>query len=266
MAAYGYGLLKENAFLGFSAELKTGAWGDIATKKWDGTTSAADLIQAPQPVIWKIRLTWGIAAVLASLGAPRLVDLDADWDAAQRRLYHGVAAARDDKNKAVQKAADRLAAALLTGAGTAQTNFSLDDEVDFGRAQIAATSKGGPLADDAEKLNLGAQLADVQKATDALAAALGRSNGQKRHAPSKQLRLALSECAAAFNAVHEQVAWFVAKTPPGTDRDGLAALLQPLDELLSRNGPVTAVAAEPGGEVGGEVSGAPGEGEKPGPA
>jgi hypothetical protein len=90
------------------------------------------------------------------------------------------------------------------------------------------------IAADAKKVKLSDALVDVQKSTEALANALGRSSGEKRKAPSKQLRDALRECAAAFNSVHDEITWFVSKTPPGAERDRLVALLGPLDALLER--------------------------------
>ena len=49
---------------------------------------------------------------------------------------------------------------------------------------------------DAVADGLADALADVQKTTEALALALGRSTREKRKSPSKQIRDAISECAA----------------------------------------------------------------------
>jgi hypothetical protein len=62
----------------------------------------------------------------------------------------------------------------------------------------------------------------------------------------------VAECAAAFNAVHDDLVWFAGRTPPGAERDNLDALLKPLDDLLARHQPVAStqpapeVPAEPG--------------------
>ena len=239
MAAHGYGNVPDRGFIAFDRELNDGAWNDISLV---GIEDAAKLdisvlLTTPLPAVWKLRLRWGIATVLASLGAPSLTKLDEIWDGAERRLFHHIAIGVDSDNANVRAAADRLRAQLLLGAGTAQTLLSYDDEVDFGRRQIALTREGAPLAADAKKVKLESVLADVEKATDALADALGRTSGEKRKTPSKQLRDALGECAAAFNSVHEDLNWFVGKTAPGAERDRFHALLQPLTALLARNEP-----------------------------
>jgi hypothetical protein len=248
MAARGYGNVPDRAFIAFERELEDSAWKSISTKKYDepAKESAAALLNADPPVVWKVRLRSGIGAVLAALGAPALNTLDNAWDAAQRRLFHRIAAGIDDENRDVRDAADRLLAGLLSGTGTAQTQLDCNAEVDFGRHQIKLTTGGGHLAADAKKLKLADALADVQKTTEALAKALGRSSGEKRKPPSRQLRDAVAECAASFNAVHDDLAWFISRTPRGSERDHLEALLAPFEALLARTtaAPVASPAPE----------------------
>jgi len=101
-------------------------------------------------------------------------------------------------------------------------------------------------------------LAEVARTTEALAKGLGRATGQKRRPPSRRVREAVNECVAAFNGVHGDLEWFLSHTPPGADRDRLAALAGPLDALLSRHAPPAggAVAAEePEAPAGPEVKG-----------
>jgi len=247
MAVFGYGIVADRGFVAFEPELEEGAWSEVATKKYDDAAkeNAAALLAAPQAVVWKLRLRGGIATVLAALGAPSVVELDSAWDSTQRRLFHRIGAAADDTDRTVRAAADRLAKQLLSGGGTGQTMFDLDDEVDFGRNQIALTQKDGPLAADAAKLKLGDVLGDVAKTTEALAKGLGRASGSKRRPPSRVLREAVAECAAAFNGVHSDLAWFLSKTPPGADHDRLAALAAPLEALLSRHEAPAAAPADP---------------------
>lgn len=241
MAGYGYGSIPDRGFIAFEQELDTGAWKQISTKKHEGDAGdVTALLQAPPPVVWKVRLRRGISSVVAALGAPSLAALDQAWDAAQRRLFHRIAVGIDDDDREVRDAADRLRAQLLLGSGTAQTQLDADAQVDFGRQQMALAGDNGPLAADAKKLKLGDALADVAKTTEALAKALGRAAGTKRRPPSRKLRDALAECAAAFNAVHDELAWFVERVPAGADRDHLAALLKPLDALLARHQPAAA--------------------------
>lgn len=236
MAALGYGSINDRAFVAFADELEEGAWRDIVTKKYEkeAKESASALLAAPQPVVWKLRLRFGIGGIVEALGVPSLALLDAGWDASQRRLFHRIATAVDDNDRAVRDAADRLAARLLLGTGTAQTQLDYHAEVDFGRNQIAIT-QAGPLAADVKKIKLEDALADVKKATEDLAGGLGRSAGEKRKAPSKALREAVAECAGCFNAIHEQIDWFARRTPKGPERDTLTALLAPLEALLERS-------------------------------
>jgi hypothetical protein len=239
MAAYGYTSVADRGFVGFDGELNQGAWAEIATQAHENAAknNAAALLDAPRPVVWKLRLRWVIAELLGVLAAPTLESLDKTWDAAQRRLFHHIAIGVDNDDAAVRAAADRLRTNLLSGTGTAQTQLSYEDEVDFGRKQIALTGEGGPLHADAKKVKIGNALADVHKATDSLAQALGRSGGEKRKAPSKRLRDALAQCASTFNAVHDDLDWFIENTPAGANRDRLTALLSPLEKLLERVGP-----------------------------
>lgn len=250
MPGQGYGVVTDSGFIGFEAELNEpeGAWGQIVTKKWEkgAESSAASLLDAPRTVEWKLRLRFGLGALIAALGAQSLGELDAAWDSAQRRLFYRIASARDDKNPAVRAAGDRLAAGLLAGTGTFQTTYDLEGEVDFGRKQIALTNPDkGPLAADAKKAGLEIVLADIHQATEDLAKAIGRPAGKKRKVPSKQLRDALGQCVSAFNAVHDNLLWYIEHTPAGPDRDKLSALLAPLDALLERHTPAAVTAATP---------------------
>lgn len=237
MASFGYSNVTDRGFVAFGEELEQGAWGEVPTGKLvdKARGNAAALIDAPHPVVWKLRLRWAIDGVVAALGAVSLVDLDGAWDACQRRLFHRIGAGVDDKDKAIRAAADRLRAGLLLGNGTGQTQLDYDQEVDFGLQQLALTKSGGPLAADAKKVGIADVLGDIDAATAALAAGIGRRGGAKRKAPSRALREAMVACVAAFNGVHDAIAWFVESTPPGKDRDGLSALLAPLDALLARH-------------------------------
>lgn len=53
--------------------------------------------------------------------------------------------------------------------------------------------------------------------------------------PSKRLRDAVAACAGDFNAVHDEIAWFLANVPAGPNRERLTALLEPLQALLARH-------------------------------
>lgn len=235
--AQGYGAVTDSGFIGFAGELQRGAWGDVATKKWEGGAedAAASLLGAPAEAMMKLLLRGSISRLLVALGATSLVDLDAAWDSSQRRLFHRIAEARDSEDPVVRAAADRLAAGLLPpSGGTEHTNYDLDGEVDFGEKQVALAAEGGPLHADVKKTKLEGALADVKKTTEALAKGV-RPTGEKRKSRSIKVREALSDCVTAFNTVHETLHLLAAGTPKGAARDHVTSLMEPLDQLLGRH-------------------------------
>ncbi len=247
-SGFGYANVADQGFVAFDRELNEAPWSSIATKKYDDAAkdSLAALRDAPLQVVWKIRLRRGIARVLAALGAKSIVDLDAAWDGAQRRLQLRIDLAAASEDASVRAAAEELREQLLVGpSGTAQIIWNFDDEIDFGRTQIARTQPGEPLAAAVKKLKLEPELSDIAKKTEALAEGFGRGTGEKRRTPSKQVRAAMTDCIAAFNAVHNDLVWLRNETSSGPDRDLLTALLAPLEALLSRNTPAAAKEAGP---------------------
>jgi hypothetical protein len=254
MARFGYSFVSDKGFVAFAHDLNEGAWKDISIKKYDvpDRMPALSLLEAPRPVVWKLRATWAIAALREILGGASeeaLAQLDSDWDSAQRKLYYHLGGASEDKDSGKREAAERLRGALLRGSGTAQTTLGYDDEVDFGRHQLAIL-RSDPLAVDAKKVGLAAVVKQIEESTEALAKALGRGPGQKRSSPrSIRLREALTECSAAFNWIHQDLAWTAEHTPPGPARSQLDNLLAPFTALLSRFPPTSGAK---GGAAGGE--------------
>jgi hypothetical protein len=248
MPGFGYSYVTDKAFVAFLHDLSEGAWKDVSITKHDKPDRqlAPAMLDASHPVIWKLRIAWAIASLKDALGSATLDKLDADWDSAQRRLHHQLGALAEDKKADVREAAGRLQGLLLQGGGTGQTSFDYDAEVDFGREQIQLT-KEGQAAADVKKLKLGDLLKDIATTTEALAKGLGRTAGGKRPAaPSARTRDAIGECTAAFNGVHDDIAWFVAHTSNGPARDHLTALQAPFEALLARNPPPVAAKAAPG--------------------
>jgi hypothetical protein len=171
-----------------------------------------------------------------------LDELDASWDSCQRKVNYRLAEHAESKEPEVQKAAERLRAQLLHGGGSGQTSFDYDQEVDFGRNQIEL-SKEPAAAADVKKLKMGDLLQEIADTTEALAKGHGRAPGTKRSgAPSIQQREAHTACSAAFNGVHDEIAWFIENTENGSDRDKLIELQAPFEALLARNPPRAAVA------------------------
>jgi hypothetical protein len=239
MTRYGYGYVPEKGFISFLSDLSEGVWNDISIKPYDHPEQklAPTLLQGSSPPLrWKLRATWAITTLRDAVGAgPAVLDqLDVDWDSTQRKLHFILGGAGEDKNPSRRDAAERLRGALLLGNGTAQTLLSWDEEVDFGRQQLALTAEG-PLADDSRRLGLHAVLKEVEETTEALARGLGRSPEQKRGvARSIRLRSALAGCAAAFNGIHHEIAWFLDHTEDGDTRVRIEQMLAPFQALLDR--------------------------------
>ncbi|WP_437925967.1 hypothetical protein WMF37_44075 [Sorangium sp. So ce291] len=250
MAAYGYSFVTDKAFSAFARDLDQGAWKSVSIAKYDvpNRVPTALLLEAPKPVIWKVRALWSIAALDEALGvasAAALAELDTEWDASQRALHLFLASAAESKDPAQRDAAVRLRGALLAGAGTEQTRYTYDAEVDYGWHQVAVAGKA-PLAADVKKVGAGPHLERVEEATEALAKGLGRSSGQKRAvARSKRIREAVVACTQAFNAIHDDIGWLIEHTPSGKHRELLEALHAPFLALLERSPQRGSAAAAP---------------------
>jgi hypothetical protein len=241
MAGYGYSYVTDKGFSAFARELEQGVWKEISIKKYnvEDRKPSSPLLDVPRPATWKLRIHWCIADLDAALGitSEELGQLDSEWDAAQRALNLFLASEAESEDAGRRAAAGRLRASLLDGAGTEQTKYTYDAEVDFGYQQLSRAGKE-PLEADAKLLGLGPYLQRVERATAALARGLGREPGKKRTmAPSKRLREALAACTTAFNAVHEDLTWLTEHTPPGKHREYLEALHAPLLALLDRYPP-----------------------------
>ncbi len=242
MSGYGYSYVSDKAFVAFAHHLRQGAWGNvsIATYEGEGKKLDAAALDAPHPVLWKLRIVLVITALKQALGSGKLDVLDAGWDSSQRRLDFRLAERADDPDPDVRAAASRLRRQLLRGKGTEQPSYDFDAEVDFGRKQVEL-AKQEAIAADIKKLKVDDLFHDIEKATEALAGGLGRKPGGKRTGPpSVQQRDALAACTAAFNGVHDHIAWFIENTPNGPARDALEALQAPFASLLARNPPTQA--------------------------
>jgi len=238
MAGHGYSYVSNKGFSAFGHELEQGAWKDIAIATYDvaDRRPASPLGEAPVLVTLKLRAAWMIRDLDDALGASREVraELDGEWDAAERALNLYLASEAEHKDPLRRAAALRLRSSLLAGAGTEQTNYDYDAEVDFGLQQISRARKA-PLADDVALLGLDSYLQRVEDATNSLAKGIGREPGQKRAgAPSKRLREATAACSATFNAIHETLSFLIEHTRTGKERDRIEALRAPFVSLLDR--------------------------------
>lgn len=237
MARLGYGSISAKAFIAFGVDLKDGTWAplDDAPHKLPGGGIKASALGAPLPVLWKLRLTTSIAALEGAVGSEAITEVDAAWDSAQRRLHYELLARTEDADAAMKAAAARLRGLLLIGGGSGQTALDYDAEVDFGRQQLAL-AKEAKAAADVALLGLEARLTEAAEATERLAAAIGRRAGQARQgAPSDLRREAVAACARAFNAVHEDLDFYLGALEKGPDRERVRELRAPLEALLARS-------------------------------
>ena len=244
MTAFGYSYVSDKAFVAFSHDLSEGAWKSVSIAKYDTPDQLllSFAHDAPLPVLWKLRITWVLASLKHALGSGKLDELDGAWDSVQRRIHHRLAENEESRDGEVRQAATRLRARLLDGGTTGQTMFGYDEEVDFGRQQVEL-AKEAQVASDIKKLKLGELLTEIAEATEALAKGTGRKAGMKRAgAPSAQQREAVTACSAAFNGVHDDIAWFIEHTPSGPERDRYTQLQAPFEALLARNPPRGAAA------------------------
>jgi hypothetical protein len=245
MTPCGYGNVPEKAFLAFRRDLSEGAWRDISLEgdEYLGQGLASPLLHASPPG-WKLRVTIAIASLRDTLGARSAIldRLDADWISIQRKLHAQLSSARQDRAEAKREAAERLRGALLLGDGTAQTILGWDEEVDFGRRQVALTQEG-PLAGDARMVGLAFLLKAVEDTTEALARGLGRGPGQKRSSVrAARMRESRAACAAVFRGIHGEIAWLLDHTDHGATRARLSLLLAPFQALLDRYPPESSAA------------------------
>ena len=145
--------------------------------------------------------------------ADELTSLDRAWDASERRVNSQIAVHEDSEDPARAAAAARLRAALLSGAGSAQTVLSWEQEVDFGRKQVELASQA-PLSDDVALLELQPFIDDISEKTEALSNVL-RQEGSSSAPRSNRIREALVGCRQSFNRVHDDLLWHQEHVPSG---------------------------------------------------
>jgi hypothetical protein len=246
MARNGYGTVDDKGYVSFAGAFEEGAWKDISIKKHDSEEMIAlsPFASTPAAIVWKLSGTWGIRRLVQAMSVGNSVELDNEWDSAQRSFSAGVASEEDHQDPAHRAAAGRIRTALLDGAGTGQTQYDIDKEYDFGKKQLRLAEEKD-LAADLKLTGLAPKLERIREATLALGEGTGREPGKNRaKARSLRIRDALQECSAAFNGIHDDLVWAIAHTASGPDRDKLEKMLEPFQALLDRY-PATATAASP---------------------
>ena len=125
----------------------------------------------------------------------------------------------------------RLQKMLLLGAGMGQTKLKYQEEVDYGRKQVALASQGQAAA-DVMLLGLGAMLGDIALATEALALAI--DHGHSVHAPYRRKAKATMACVATFEWAAATLTWLIENAGASPERDLAAQLLGSLEDLVAR--------------------------------
>jgi hypothetical protein len=105
------------------------------------------------------------------------------------------------------------------------------EEVDFGRKQIAMVSTG-QAATDIALLELGPMMNEIALATESLASAIG--HGETAAPPYARRAKAVSECVATFDHAAESLEWMIAHGGNGPERDIAIDLYASLEDLAHR--------------------------------
>jgi hypothetical protein len=239
VAKFGYFRVPDTAFVAFARDLAQGAWAAVASHPVPFTDPGfvASLMDAPLLVGLKARALYDIDFLSHCLliGVTETDRADNEWDTSQRLLHLDLAREELSPDLARRAAAQRLRVSLLKGGTTAQTRYSLDDEVDFGRYQ-GKTALNREVAADITLLELGARMTEIGERTETLATLIGRDARKgKRLSRSSKLRQATSTCVGTCSAIHDQLDWLLDRLPPDASREQLDALRAPFLDLLARH-------------------------------
>ncbi len=230
MSQLSFAYIPLTGFAAFKATLATSPWSQVDTSAYNDP--AKPLWDAPLLVAVKVRVSRAVHGVLvASLGAGSARTCDQTWDGCQKRLNHGIGIHLASADNAQRDAALRLKTMLLLGAGEGQTRLRYQEEVDFGRKQVALVASGQGAA-DAALLGLTSTINEIAVATEALALAIG--HGESVVAPHARRSKAVASCVLTFAWAAEYLDWMVSQAGPGDERAVAMNLLDSLQELASR--------------------------------
>ncbi len=218
-------------FSAFHAKFTTGVWALIDISAYEGI-GATPLWSAPTLAVAKVRMKKAVMELLHAIdGAGSAKGCDQLWDGCQKQLNGLLGVSAVSNTSAKREAAARLQKILLLGAGEGQTRLRYQEEVDFGRKQVALVSQG-QAATDVALLGLTPVIAEIVAATDALAVAIGHGNSVR--APHRRKAMATMGCVATFGWAADSFAWMIEHAGTGPDRELAVALLATLDELITR--------------------------------
>lgn len=230
MSQPSFAYVPHTGFAAFNATLATSPWSLVDTSAYNDP--AKPLWNAPLLVAVKVRVSRTVQGLLvAAMGAGSARICDQTWDGCQKRLNHGIGMHLASPDHDKRDAALRLKKILLLGAGEGQTRLRYQEEVDFGRKQVALVASGQGAADVA-LLGLGSTMNEIAVATEALALAIGY--GESVVAPHARRAKATASCVLTFGWAAEYLAWMTSQAGAGDERALAMSLLATLDELASR--------------------------------
>lgn len=232
MAGRGYKGLTEKNLVGFHTELAAGGWASVDIG--DARKQTRGRGELPALAFFKLLVVEAIDGLVAAQGADNDVQrFDGPWDDAQRRLVLTVQLQCLDPDASVRADAEQVRAQLCPDGGTAMTALPADEEVDFARNQLAL-ARSPQLAPLVKRLGLGDLLDEVERRTDDLARAIGRGAGGAALPRSKRIERAHQNAVGAFNFAHTGLDRLADVAATAEEREHLAALLAPFNELLAR--------------------------------
>ncbi len=230
MSQLSFAYVPQSGFAAFHSTMTSSVWSLIDSSAY--ADPSKPLWDAPPLVMAKTRIQRTIHRLLVAMaGAGGAKGCDRAWDGCQKQLNGllGVYAASNEMAK--RDAAKRLQNTLLLGAGVAQTLLRYQEEVDFGRKQVAMAATGQGAADVA-LLGLGPMMNEIALATEALASVIG--HGETVAPPHARRAKAVAACMLTFDAVAESLEWMIEYGGSGPDRDVAMALHASLTDLAAR--------------------------------
>jgi hypothetical protein len=236
----GFSFVPVEGWLGFKADFEASLWGKIVVNPHlFFTMSDAELALALRhDQAMKLKIVAALLQVeAASVAEPAAaVVADGGWDRVERLLDLDVKRERLSEDVKRRDAAELLHGELLAGGGTAQTKFTYDDEVDFGRMQKAKMQQPA-VAEAVNLLGLQARMQEIDAATEQLAQVLGRIGEQRAQPPMKRLNNAVKRCVKVCNIVYKSLQLYQDAATTDVARRTFADLLAPFDQLLQRHQP-----------------------------
>jgi hypothetical protein len=249
MSLKGYSFVSNEGFLAYPKDLSSDPlWAAVAPdpRPQPEVIDPADQLARPTLSAFKSFILCAVAQLEAVIkgSATSATDADETYDRRQRQLGLDLESALLSDDPAHVSAAQALKEALIMGDGGQQVHLSYQREVDFGRQQVALAARAD-LAPLITLLSLAPRIAAIHDATERLALVIGRADQGPILASHKRIKLARTQCAATFNAVHLSLIALRNLSSTPTAHAHIDALLAPFIALLARHPRPTEPTTEP---------------------